>query len=65
MLSHFDALYQRFDRLESEYHALSEAVARLETRSVSRVEFEQAIHELKARVKDLEQRILDLERESS
>ena len=29
-LSHFDAVYKRFDRLESEYHALSAAVQRLE-----------------------------------
>ena len=30
MLSHFDAVYGRFDRLESEYQALSAAVKRLE-----------------------------------
>jgi hypothetical protein len=30
MLSHFDGVYKRFDRLESEYYALSAAVKRLE-----------------------------------
>jgi uncharacterized protein YceH (UPF0502 family) len=64
MLSHFGAVYKRFDRLESEYQALAAAVARLEARSVTRVEFEHAIEDLKARVKRLEQRIVELERES-
>lgn len=31
-LSHFDAMYKRFDRLETEYQALSAAVKRLELR---------------------------------
>lgn len=30
MLSNFDAVYKRFDRLESEYAALSAAVKRIE-----------------------------------
>jgi hypothetical protein len=44
MLGHIDAIYKRFDRLETEYHALSAAVARLEighhtlTESVARLE---------------------------
>ena len=29
-LSHFDAVYKRFDRLEIEYHALAAAVKRIE-----------------------------------
>ncbi len=29
-LSHFDAVYKRFDRLEVEYHALAAAVKRIE-----------------------------------
>ncbi len=36
-LTHFDAMYKRFDRLESEYHALSAASSRLEER-VARLE---------------------------
>lgn len=32
-MSHFDAVYKRFDRLESEYGALSAAVKRIEERS--------------------------------
>jgi hypothetical protein len=31
-LSHFDAIYRRFDRLEIEYHALAAAVGRVELR---------------------------------
>lgn len=30
VLTHFDAIYHRFDRLESEYQALASAVGRLE-----------------------------------
>jgi len=29
-LSHFDAVYKRFDRLEIEYHALAAAMRRIE-----------------------------------
>ena len=29
-MSHFDHVYKRFDRLETEYHALAAAVRRLE-----------------------------------
>lgn len=31
-LGHFDAIYKRFDRLESEYYSLKAAVQRLEER---------------------------------
>jgi hypothetical protein len=31
-LSHFDAIYKRFDRLESEHYSLAAAVERLEER---------------------------------
>jgi len=34
---HFDAIYQRFDRLETEYHMLVAAVGRIEAR-LDRVE---------------------------
>lgn len=64
MLSHFDAVYKRFDRLESEYQALSAAVARLEARSVTRAEFQAEVDNLKMRVKQLEQRIAELEADS-
>ena len=61
MLSHFDAVYKRLDRLESEYQALSAAVARIEARMVSRAEFEREISDLKQRVNDLQERIARLE----
>lgn len=32
MLTHFDAIYVRFERLESEYHSVRAAVGRLEQR---------------------------------
>jgi phage shock protein A len=64
MLSHFDAVYARFDRLETEYHALPNVVDRLEKRSMSREEFEQKIADLKARVHQLEAKILELEKTS-
>jgi chromosome segregation ATPase len=64
MLSHFDAVYARFDRLETEYHALASVVDRLEKRSMSREEFEQKIADLKARVHQLEAKILELEKTS-
>ncbi len=34
-LSHFDAVYKLFDRLESQHYALSAAVRRLEERAQS------------------------------
>lgn len=59
-LSHFDEMYRRFDRLESEYQALAAAVTRLETRGMTRVAFDREVDGLKTRVKDLEQRIEQL-----
>ncbi len=63
-LSHFDAIYVRFDRLESEYKALAAAVARLEERAMTRAEFEREIERLKSLVEHLQQRLSELERTS-
>ncbi len=66
MLSHFDALYQRLDRLETEYQALSAAVRRLEDRFESleqKLALRSELVVLKDRVAQLEQRIADLEAE--
>lgn len=54
MLSHFDGVYHRFDRLESEHYALAEPVARLEAGSVTGTEFQNEIEILEARVERLE-----------
>lgn len=69
MLTHFDAVYQRLDRLESEYQALSAAVARLEQRmtiveqKLDRMALRSEILALKEQVATLEERIAALERE--
>ena len=62
VLSHFDGIYARFDRLETEYQSLAAAVARLETRSLSRAEFEREVEQLRSRVHQLEHRIDELEK---
>ncbi|MBW3566139.1 MAG: hypothetical protein KY459_15630 [Acidobacteria bacterium] len=62
MFTHFDQIYTRFDRLESEYQSLSAAVARLETRSLSRAEFEREIEQLRGRISHLQNRLDELEK---
>jgi len=69
MLSHFDGIYRRFDRLESEYQAVSAALKRLEDRvaaveqKLDRLALRTELVELKARVATLEDRIAQLESE--
>ena len=66
---HFDAIYKRLDRLESEYHALTAAVQRLEERmaaveqKLDRMALRSELLELKAQVATLEERIAQLESE--
>ncbi len=55
VLANFDAVFKRLDRLESEYHALSAAVSRLEKRM-------KAVEE---RMKALEQGMAAVEQEIS
>jgi chromosome segregation ATPase len=65
MLTHVDGIYVRFDRLETEYHALSAAVRRLETEmkqqnanlEVLRAE----MFEVRKQILDLTQRVTNLE----
>lgn len=64
VLSHFDQMYLRFNRLEGEYHALSAAVARLEARGSSADDFQIALQQLQAQVKELEDRLSRLESEA-
>lgn len=67
MLANFDAVFKRLDRLESEYHALTAAVKRLEERmsaieqKIDKLALRAELVELKERVHALEQRIADLE----
>ena len=69
MLSNFDALYKRMDRLDSEYHALTAAVGRLEERmrsmeqKLDRAALQSEVLGLKERVIALEQRIAEIEAE--
>ena len=71
MLSHFDALYQRLGRLESEYASLTAAVSRIETLLGSGVSAPKAetvreqIRELKEKVSELQRRIDELESSAS
>jgi chromosome segregation ATPase len=63
VLTHFDAIYHRFDRLESEYQALAAAVGRLERQMqpMPKVDIQREIDEIKARVAQLQERIEQLE----
>jgi predicted nuclease with TOPRIM domain len=62
VLSHFDTLYKRLDRLESEYQALRAAVIRIEEK-LDRTALRSELLELKARVATLEEKIAELENE--
>lgn len=67
MLSNFDAVFQRLDRLDSEYAALKAAVERLEQRmtaveqKLDRMALRSELLDLKERVAQLEQRIAEIE----
>lgn len=67
MLTHFDGVYKRLDRLEQEYHSLSAAVARIEARlgtpdpGSESVTIQNEIRSLKKKVSDLQRRIEELE----
>jgi chromosome segregation ATPase len=65
MLGHFDAIYQRFERLEQEYHAITQALRRIEAGMADergrREILERALAELKEHVAALQSRIEDIE----
>ena len=67
MLSYMDDIYNRFDRLESEYQALNAAVGRLEQQmteqNVDRLAVRSELVELKDQVSQLTDRIADLEKD--
>lgn len=60
MQGHFDALSQRIDRLETEYHMLAAAVKRIEER-LDKMVLRSEFLELKARVDELQERMRSLE----
>ncbi|HEV8226117.1 MAG TPA: hypothetical protein VGQ74_03890 [Methylomirabilota bacterium] len=64
-LGHFDAIYHRFERLEQEYHAITQALRRIEARSADehgrREILERALAELKLQVAELQSRIEEIE----
>ncbi len=67
MLANFEAVFKRLDRLESEYTALSAAVARIEKRvaaveqKIDKLALRSELLELKERVQALEQKIAEIE----
>src|SRR5712692_127509 len=60
MLGHFDAIYHRFERLEQEYHAITQALRRIEAGLANdrgrREILERALAELKQQVSVLQSR---------
>jgi len=65
MLGHFDAIYHRFERLEQEYYAITQALRRIEAGLADergRHEIlERALAELKQHVAALQSRIEEIE----
>ena len=65
MLGNFDAIYHRFERLEQEYHAITQALRRIEAGLADeggrREILERALAELKQHVAALQSRIEDIE----
>jgi len=65
MLGHFDAIYHRFERLEQEYYAITQALRRIEAGLADergrREILERALAELKEHVAELQSRIEDIE----
>jgi chromosome segregation ATPase len=68
MLGHFDAIYHRFERLEQEYHAITQALRRIETgladergrREIlerAHAELKQHMAALQSRIEEIEQRL--------
>src|SRR3972149_4724105 len=65
MLGHFDEIYRRFERLEQEYHAITQALRRIEAGLADergrREILERALAELKQHVAALQSRIEEIE----
>src|SRR6266487_830399 len=65
LLGHFDAIYLRFERLEQEYHAITQALRRIEAGLADergrREILERTLAELKQHVAALQSRIEEIE----
>jgi len=65
VFGHFDAIYARLERLEQEYHAITQGLRRIEAlladENMRRQLFERGLAELKEQVALLQARINDLE----
>ncbi|MFQ5521468.1 MAG: hypothetical protein ACE5FK_08730 [Candidatus Methylomirabilia bacterium] len=65
MLGHFDEIYRRFERLEQEYHAITQALRRIEAGLADergrREILERDLADLKQRVAALQARIDEIE----
>ncbi len=65
MLGHFDAIYHRFERLEQEYYAITQALRRIEAGLADergrREILERALAELKQHMAALQSRIEEIE----
>ena len=65
MLGHFDEIYRRLDRLEQEYHAITQALRRIEAGLADelgrRAILERDLAELKYQVAALQSRIEEIE----
>jgi len=65
MLGHYDAIYHRFERLEQEYHAITQALRRIEAGLADergrREILERALADLKEHVAELQSRIEEIE----
>jgi chromosome segregation ATPase len=65
MLGHFDEIYRRLERLEQEYHAITQSLRRIEARladeSGRREILARDLADLKQQVSALQSRIEDLE----
>src|SRR6266852_2643939 len=68
MLGHFDAVYHRFERLEQEYYAITQALRRIEAGLADELgrreilerdlaELKRQVAALQARIEDIEQRL--------
>ena len=65
MYGQFDAVYQRLDRLETEYHMLVAGIRRIEEQmaeeSKDRTQLRAQVEDLRERVKQLEERLKELQ----
>lgn len=65
ILGHFGQLYRRLERLEQEYHAIAEALRRIEgwmaDETVKRKVLERSVAELKRQIAALQARVEELE----